>query len=466
MNFDEKMRARAKIEDCPVPADFDARLGGLLDALPDSPKRRLRPLRTALIAAAVCILLCASTLALSPTLREAFSQMLGSFAPYIHEADGVSVVEQGIRIQATSTLADQNDAVVYLEITDITGDRLDESMYLEGGRVRRITAYDPKTKTALLERKVDLWERNEDGTVTLIFPRLLSGVEEVAPMALPWDLVTVKTLDSFPAEETEVEKGLRWRLKDGGELRVLAPEQTPAKLDTGRFSLSSMGFDEQGTFHVQIALAEGVQMGNPNGLSVDLDIEEGLREALNLNEIHVLFGGGKYLDIAYPGTTVQNFGQFRAVSVYGQVATNAKIEGDWTLTVPLDLLPERTVTTDETLNNFTVDRLCFSVMSLRMEVTYLDHRPGTPGFAATLFLGDGSEISLNEMAPSWEWTHEDSGKTDKRGNTLRNIVGANAVWSYPTAVDPSDIIGVAIGQRYIPVDGGTAGEGRWLPEVP
>ena len=35
--FDKRMRARARAEDCPVPEGFDGRLEGLLEELPERP---------------------------------------------------------------------------------------------------------------------------------------------------------------------------------------------------------------------------------------------------------------------------------------------------------------------------------------------------------------------------------------------------------------------------------------------
>ncbi|MDO4269446.1 MAG: DUF5643 domain-containing protein [Eubacteriales bacterium] len=59
MTFDEKLKARAGREDCPIPEDFDARMDALLETLPAqaAPQRR-RPVRRMVIvgvAAAVCL---------------------------------------------------------------------------------------------------------------------------------------------------------------------------------------------------------------------------------------------------------------------------------------------------------------------------------------------------------------------------------------------------------------------------
>lgn len=39
-------------------------------------------------------------------------------------------------------------------------------------------------------------------------------------------------------------------------------------------------------------------------------------------------------------------------------------------------------------------------------------------------------------------------------------------WRFLEAVGPEQVIGISIGQQYIPPDGDTAGEGYWLEKVP
>ena len=64
--FDENMKRRTGHEDCPVPEGFDARLNAALEALPgvtERPRRRHRPLRTALMAVGVAAALCVGAVA-------------------------------------------------------------------------------------------------------------------------------------------------------------------------------------------------------------------------------------------------------------------------------------------------------------------------------------------------------------------------------------------------------------------
>lgn len=90
----------------------------------EKPRRPL--LRAVLLAAALCLTLAVTTLAVSPTLRETLLAALGTFAPYRQETEGPCVVDQDIELKVVSTLCDGNSAKVYVELRDLTGDRLDE----------------------------------------------------------------------------------------------------------------------------------------------------------------------------------------------------------------------------------------------------------------------------------------------------------------------------------------------------
>ena len=56
----------------------------------EKPRARVRPLRTVLIAAAVCLALAGTAFAASPGLRDLLAEALGGFAPYAQEQDGTA----------------------------------------------------------------------------------------------------------------------------------------------------------------------------------------------------------------------------------------------------------------------------------------------------------------------------------------------------------------------------------------
>lgn len=86
-------------------------------------ENRRRPLRTGLMAAAICAALAVTAVAVSPPLRETLVQFLGSFEPYAQEVEGVSATDQGIELRVVRVLADKNGGTAYLEAEDLAGER-------------------------------------------------------------------------------------------------------------------------------------------------------------------------------------------------------------------------------------------------------------------------------------------------------------------------------------------------------
>ena len=118
--------------------------------------------RTLLLAAALaCGVLTISVLALSPALREYLTQALGSFAPYSQELSGATAVDQKVKVRVVSAVTDRYRVKLYVELTDLTGERIvDENTRLsakiqreagEDGLRSRCVGYDPETCTALFE---------------------------------------------------------------------------------------------------------------------------------------------------------------------------------------------------------------------------------------------------------------------------------------------------------------------------
>ena len=128
------------------------------------PRRHLG--RRLVLAGAACLLLTASALALSPSLRQALEGALGGYADYAQPAEG-AVTANGIEIRVVSALADNSMIKVYAQARDLEGERLNGTMDVMGvvspqtlspdlGISSSIfhtecLGYDPETKTALLE---------------------------------------------------------------------------------------------------------------------------------------------------------------------------------------------------------------------------------------------------------------------------------------------------------------------------
>ena len=84
--------------------------------------KRFRPLRTALIAAAVCLALAGTAFAASPTLRGMLAEALEGFAPYAQGQEDRAYVIDGIEFKVKSVLADDFTVRAYVEARDVNGD--------------------------------------------------------------------------------------------------------------------------------------------------------------------------------------------------------------------------------------------------------------------------------------------------------------------------------------------------------
>lgn len=415
------------------------------------PRHGRRPLRIGLTAAALCVLLVVTAVAAAPSLREALNQALGSFAPYAQEVEGVSVSDQGIELRVVRALADENGGTVYIEAADRTGDRLSGSSVLNGDPC---LAYDSQSRTALFAKsfsalELELGLVDENGDAVLEFYRLLPAVQEVGQVSLPWELVTGERLDTLTLAAEDCQWG---QFTPRAESTVLTPEQTPAELDTELFSLSSMGFDEGGSFHIQLRLADGVNANWDGDLHTTLPETDWNPE--QLQELHTVFAqdGATYYDLCFAELTAEHFGHFRIESLTGTVTVGEPIEGEWTLTFPLELLPARTIALEEALDGQIIDQLTISATSVKKQAHFEDPAHKTVlGYPLTVYLADGSTV----IAP-----YGDSGRT-------WTGTGEDIVWNLPRAIDPAEVVGIAIGQYYLPIlSDDTAGPGSWLAKLP
>lgn len=132
--------------------------------------QRVSPLRTALIAACVCLVLVGTAFAANPGLRE---MLLGGFVPYAQEQENRTYVIDGIEFKVRYVLADDFTVRAYVEARDLEGGLLNKLVPNETGSVFGVVdvptkdtgnsegmggfvtsgtclGYDAETKTALL----------------------------------------------------------------------------------------------------------------------------------------------------------------------------------------------------------------------------------------------------------------------------------------------------------------------------
>lgn len=292
-------------------------------------------LRVLLTAAAV-LLLTASALALSPALRAQLAQALGSFGPYSQRIEAGTAADQGYEIQVLSAVTDQYRLKLYVQVRDLTGQRMTDGEIRLSCRIGRETqvqtaggrcvGYDPDSHTALFEVS-GFWEEasglEEELTLEVlsVWPRYYSFGGE----PLPLDEVTGRTLDCMTLEDGQV---------------VAAPDQTPAPLEGFEWAeLSSMGFAGDGTFQVLFRLAEGADP-EQSGILADI-LVDGEAPCEYLGEINYTLEGRTYVGVSFENISPADLGHITKATAGGDVAMGRRTEGDWALSFQVDNLPVR-----------------------------------------------------------------------------------------------------------------------------
>lgn len=453
-----------------------------------------RVFRTVLIAAALCAALVVTAFAVSPTLREALAEALGSFAPYSQSVEGVSATDQGIQIKVVSALMDEVDGTAYVEVTDLTGDRLGMDMELREGYHRlQPQAYDPETRTALfavpLNIAINELEQGRAEELELSFDGLRPGVVslygELRTRQFPdgtsyawWQGVDIpKTYYSAQTlatrSLTEEEKGDNF--DNYADLPVLVSNQTPADLGCEYVSLSSAGFDADGALHIQLEMAPGAYLEDVYGLNIDvapslrgadIGLPDGIEDKM------VLLEGGKYLDVVFPEIGPELLPLLPNATVLGEVRTASAIEGTWELSFPYAPLQETVVALDQPFCYSGFDLVDARLTAMSFQLTFTPGRGiYMGGMPARLFCKDGTILELDfydqtmlyqnaagEIAAGPSLTYE-----QHRGADGWREYAQRDSWRYPQAVAPEDVAGVSFGLWYVPLDGSG---GYWLPEQP
>lgn len=245
---------------------------------------------------------------------------------------------------------------------------------------------------------------------------------------------------------------------------VLIPNQTPMAIEgADQVSISSVGYDSNGDFHIQFAFGEAVQELKDAVVYPVIDRELYDRSGYYEEEgcYFLSLEGGRYVDCRFENLAGYDLEEILPTTCNARFWTQPLIRGEWSLTFPLEILPARSVATEEQISGMRVECLDLTAMTLRVSAAYEDpERGGYLGaFPAALILEDGAQVPLAYYDHRWLYVQDGVKSTQAYGERY----GVLGIWSYPRAIDPQDVAGVAIGLRYIPLDGGP---GHWLTELP
>lgn len=334
-----------EMERISLPPDAMARIAEAMAAEPAAPPRRRPKLRVFLMAAALCIAVTATALAASPGLREQLFEALGDFAPYSREIDKSSAVDQDFEISVLSAVTDRYRLKLYVQVRDLTGERMIDENTKIWCKVQRDTgeenvlsncvAFDPDTHTALFEINEEREEPSdlqEDIRfwVGYVWPQVY---EFTTSEPLPKELVSAEILDSMTLDDGQV---------------VLKPGQTPAPLSGfDKAELSSMGFAADGTFQVLVQLAEGGLLESAysrqslllTNIYLDGEMYTGASEDISFE-----LDGKAYVGISFSDIHPEDLDRLTLSNAYGTVLMSEPILGEWEVPFQVENYPAMELT--------------------------------------------------------------------------------------------------------------------------
>lgn len=376
---------RREMEDLgPGPGELE-RLYALVDGKERSAQMRgtRRVGRGAAAAIVACALLAATALAAGPGIWEAIQNKLGPFAPYAAPAAGTAT-DQGIEVALAGSISDRYTSRVYFTATDPAGRlngstrvsaRLEGAMTgIAGGFGCQILSYDEAERQALIEVTAD--GLDTDAPVTLEVTGFDPGYRYLTGIHLQ------------PPQEADT---LQTAVTEAGAV-VLLPGQTPqAYPECEGISLSSMGFDGDGIFHVRIAFEEGYS--TDGGLLALPESKSQPNTALYQEDcVRTPVEGG--IDYRFPHLTADRLEDVAYIGLYGFYrGPEEKIVGSWSLPVTLEQAEELDIPLDRRLGNFQVSRVKISPLTMAVFHT---RAAGEPNFLsrAQIVLKDGGQAAL------------------------------------------------------------------------
>lgn len=426
--------------------------------------------------AAAAILVCAALMATAaaaavPRVWDALWEQLGAFAPYAQTIDGAVCRDQGIEVQVLSALSDDLEARFYLAVRDVTGNRLNEHLTLEGqienGRKKEtgdssawfsffsmrnssfeLLSYDPETRTALFSTCIDYWNNKQPTPDARLSLTGMTTKDAEISGTVSCASVTGETLESLPAGESGqmiFESGdyKNFPYTDAflpSQRVVLAPGQTPMAIEGNEdIRISSMGFASDGCFHVRLEFADGISVLDEEGDSWFLCTLSQTGKTYEEEDAmwERLVPGG--VDILFPLYKAEDLEQLQngLVEFYGNYTRpGLDIEGGWSVEFQMEYHPSVTLDWTGGLAGRQVSRVSLSPLSVTMDSN------DTGSFArSTLYAvkRDGSTVAAEPDTGSYE-TIGGADPVRKAFNT----------WKFAEPVDPDEVVGLTLMGETIP----------------
>ena len=381
------------------------------------PGRRFGRRAAAVLALSAALVVTA--VAAGPSVWSALRSHLGPFGTYLSAAEG-SVTDQGVKVELVASLSDGYTAMAYFTATDLTGGRfndhtqvsarLDGALAGMGGAAGcKVISYDAGQNQLLVQ--VGLEGLDSGAAVQLEVSGFDPGYHYIQDARFQPPEAVLTLADQVTAEGDVV-------LKAGQ-----TPQTSP---DTEDVSISSMGFDGAGNFHIRLALAEGCSDKALLALPYDAAGEQ-----MGDTGAQTAVEGG--VDSLIEDITPADVADIAYIRVYGPYRSpEAVIEGTWALPVTLEPADQITIPLERALDGGAyVERI--QVSNLSAVVFYRGGEREYVSLRVTDTQGQSVYVPL-----SFKSLDEDTALS-------------YAIYRFEAPVELDDIVSVTVGGETFPV---------------
>lgn len=417
------------------------------------PSRAHRMGRKIALACALAAALTVTAFAANPSLQEALKNILGGYFDNAQHFNGAVAEYDGIEVRPVAALADSGLARIYCEVQDKTGDRLGDDMHITYDITNilshtelntsvfgaEVASYDESTHTALvcLEQQGLSLEDELPCTLTFISfqPRDLHGenskyelCEDLPGFKLPSEIP--QDLKTKPANEFE----LPYKMPLPHEQHIMLPEQNPYPIGSDYMRISSLGFGDDGLFHIVFAFSGEANHENGWPLFAMHDSRTG-DYIQGENSFNFNIDGTWYVDSPYAITT-GDLPYIYFEPVKGIYALRDTIHGEWSVDVTIKpvegaLTYNPNVKIGEALaSEVRVSPLSVIVISESDRTTFSRR-------TACATLADGTVLDLTENSLGG----------------FHSIDKAYDQWTFDKPVEPGDVVSITINGVTVPLRG-------------
>ncbi|MFZ7103319.1 MAG: hypothetical protein ACOWWO_11790 [Peptococcaceae bacterium] len=340
-------------------------------------KKRAIHNRLAVTAAiCICIVLSIPVMAAIPSFHHVLYKVAPEIAQFLQPVE-MSSKSNDIRMNIIAAMNDEDTAVVYLTLQDLTGSRVDETVDLYNYSIKGFNAFthdlvdfDEKTNTATIRMLAHGGEKLNGNKITLQLKSFLSDKIFSEDVRLDIEMKDIPNTKKLPLDMSNLSGGGGpgfEELRRTGTVNILKPHKTEVIHIKGInfVSISGIGYGN-GFLHIQTDWKESVDNHGYILLKDHLgnEVSPYANLSFNIDENDQVTSGNRYREYIYQ-IPKEELSKYKAYGYF--IANGHYTEGDWQVTFKLNPVGETSlVAKNLEVDGITIDALTVTPLGIHI----------------------------------------------------------------------------------------------------